>query len=310
MGCCAASKHSVVQDEPVPKSSIILKQPDESYDTVTQTPRVVEVGYQNTSGTGVSPSEVKLGDARQLKMTMARNGFELVHFEHGVTDFSSEAQASGETEKQIKERLYPRFETLLLQACAGATDVIVFNHGLRASSVPQSKPQGTSVAPAVNPPVKEAHSDFSESISPLVAQNLAPDLDPQKNRYCLVNLWMSVDQENPVMKTPLGFLDAESVGKEDLLDAFVHSGGANEVKEWKGEMKPTFRAKLKQSEVHKHGWYYFPKMMKDEAVLFKQFDSTTTESQVCIHAAIDLEEDGPRPLPDRQSVEVRAIVLY
>lgn len=292
-----------MQNETAPK-------PSESDDTSGQPPRVVEIGYQNSSGTGVSPTQVKLGDGRQVKMTMARNGFELVQFEHGVADFSSEAQASGETEKQIKERLYPRFETLLLQACAGATKVIVFNHGLRASSGPQSKPQEASLAPAVKPPVKEAHSDFSEAVSPLVARNLVPDLDPQKNRYCLVNLWMSVDQGNPVMKTPLGFLDAESVGKEDLLDAFVHSGEVNEVKEWKGEMKPTFRAKLNQSEVQKHAWYYFPKMMKDEAVIFKQFDSSTAESQVCIHAAIDLEEDGPRPLPDRQSVEVRAIVLY
>jgi len=75
-------------------------------------------------------------------------------------------------------------------------------------------------------------------------------------------------------------------------------------------MEPRFRTKLKQTEVEKHNWLYFPKMVADEAVIFKQFDSTATESQACIHAAIDLEEDGPRPLPERQSVEVRAIVLY
>lgn len=60
----------------------------------------------------------------------------------------------------------------------------------------------------------------------------------------------------------------------------------------------------------KHEWWYFPKMTADEAVIFKQFDSTESESKVCIHAALDVEEDGPQPLPERQSVEVRAFVVY
>ena len=59
-----------------------------------------------------------------------------------------------------------------------------------------------------------------------------------------------------------------------------------------------------------HSWCYFPKMPANEAVIFKQFDSNPCESQVCIHAAIEMDEDGPKPLPERQSVELRAIVIF
>lgn len=54
-------------------------------------------------------------------------------------------------------------------------------------------------------------------------------------------------------------------------------------------------------------------MEHKEAVIFKQFDSTKidTESKVCIHAAVaDCDEEGPTPPPPRQSVEVRALVLF
>merc|ERR1719247_2245421 len=78
-------------------------------------------------------------------------------------------------------------------------------------------------------------------------------------------------------------------------------------------MNPTFRTKLRNNgtaAIEQHGWYYYPKMTANEAVIFKQYDETKSEAQVCIHAAIDLEEDGPKPLPERQSIEVRAIVLF
>merc|ERR1719379_2123403 len=77
-------------------------------------------------------------------------------------------------------------------------------------------------------------------------------------------------------------------------------------------MNPRFRAKVKPpvNNFKEHGWYYYPKMTATEAVIFKQYDTTARESQVCIHAAIEMDEDGPKPLPERQSVEVRAIVLF
>lgn len=277
----------------------------------------VNIGYQSKDWDAKGPCEVeaKLWNARQLPLPpeMAINGFQLVKFAHGVTDFSSEAQKSGETDRQIRERLYPAFEKLLLRKCPGAKKVVVFNHGLRAST---AAPQAVVSlgGPVVKPPVKEAHSDFSPSISPLVVKKLAPEVDCTRQRYALINLWMSVDQHNAVMKTPLAFLDAQTVSDEDLIDAFITTGKNSQVKEWTGEMEPSFRGKVKQMDPgttnEKHGWFYYPKMMKDEAVIFKQYDNAMTEAQACIHAAIELEETGVRPSPARQSIEARALVIY
>jgi len=274
----------------------------------------VRIGYQNQDVIEMSQIVARLWNARQLNDAprLAVNGFQRVEFDHGITSFSTEAQASGETEKQIKQRLYPAFKKLLQRVCPGAAEIIVFNHGLRSSSVPQAwSPVGAPSTSALKAPVKEAHSDFSPAVSPLVAKKLVPHID-ERQRYTLVNLWMSVDQKNPVMQTPLAFLDSETVDDEDLLDFFVHSGKNLEMTEWDGQMDAKFRTKLKVTGAshENHAWFYFPKMEKHEAVIFKQYDSSSAESQCCIHAAIELQEAGVRPLPERQSVEVRAIVVY
>ena len=57
--------------------------------------------------------------------------------------------------------------------------------------------------------------------------------------------------------------------------------------------------------------YYVPQLKADEAIIFKQFDSTTSESKVCIHTACEIEEEGfPQPLPARKSVEVPSFGLH
>jgi len=279
--------------------------------------RAVRIGYKDSQGTKVLSVMAGLGNARKLNSppTLTGNGFQLVQFKHGITDFLSDT-----IDEQMKEKFYPAFEQVLLQEMAGASKVKVFNHGLRASNV-TGVPQPPSDKPAMKAPVKEAHSDFSPSYSPIVARALgfAEEVDVKKQRYCLVNLWMSIDQQNPVMQTPLAFCNSRSVSQEDTIDNFVNCGG-KDTEEWDGQMNPRFRSVMthggdeKEQEISnsKHEWLYFPKMIADEAVIFKQFDSSTSESESksCIHAAIDLEEQGESPLPPRQSCEVRAIASF
>lgn len=259
-------------------------------------PRKVPIGYNNPQGTAIEISEMALADGRQRSAKIGPNGFQLVAFDHGIADFTK----GDETQKEITEKLYPKLEALLLAEMAGAKKVKVFNHGLRASTVANPPP-----AAAVNAPVKEAHSDFSATIAPQAAAKVAADAGLElTERYCLVNLWMSVDFANPIMTTPLAFLDHGSVAPGDVLDNYALTGGGDA---WSGNMERRYRALIVPNE--KHDWVYFPKMVATEAVIFKQFDSTTSESTVCIHAACKCDE-GPPPLPPRQSVEVRALVLY
>ena len=59
-----------------------------------------------------------------------------------------------------------------------------------------------------------------------------------------------------------------------------------------------------------HRWVCLPDMQPTEGVIFKQYDSTECESKQCIHSACEVNEEYAQPLPPRQSVEVRALVLF
>jgi hypothetical protein len=61
---------------------------------------------------------------------------------------------------------------------------------------------------------------------------------------------------------------------------------------------------------HKHAWYYFPHMTKDEVLIFTQFDSDASASaRFCFHTAFDDPTVDPA-LPQRESVECRVIAFF
>jgi hypothetical protein len=66
-----------------------------------------------------------------------------------------------------------------------------------------------------------------------------------------------------------------------------------------------------------HEWYYYPHMTRDEALLFKQWDSEGAlptgrdgaDSSFCLHTAFwdpTTESDSP----DRASIEVRCVAIF
>ena len=64
----------------------------------------------------------------------------------------------------------------------------------------------------------------------------------------------------------------------------------------------------KRAECHK--WYYFPKMKKDEILLFKQFDSDPeVQGRFGFHTAIH-DPNADKNTPKRESIEVRLIAFF
>merc|ERR1711948_101831 len=97
-------------------------------------------------------------------------------------------------------------------------------------------------------------------------------------RYAFINVWRSIDRENPVYRMPLAVCDEKSVQDEDrfLYELmFPDRTGEN--------------YSLKFSQNHK--WYYYPQQQFDEVLVFKVFDK---------------KEDGP----PRTSLEARAIAFF
>merc|ERR1712118_201962 len=94
-------------------------------------------------------------------------------------------------------------------------------------------------------------------------------VDKAKNgRFAIVTVWRNI-RPDPIESFPLAVCDARSVvADQDLSKVDIHgvdsSLGVRENYLYFGKYSPN------------HQWYYYPQMVKDEVLLFKQWDSAGT----------------------------------
>ena len=114
-------------------------------------------------------------------------------------------------------------------------------------------------------------------------------------RFAIIQVWRAINQ--PIQTNPLALADAKSVAMEDLVVAerrYPHRVGQ------------TYRLKYNPD----HRWYYFPEMRRDEALVFKVYDSETDgRARFTPHTSFD-DPNTPAKAPARQSIEVRAFAFY
>jgi hypothetical protein len=108
-------------------------------------------------------------------------------------------------------------------------------------------------------------------------------------------VWRAINR--PIESNPLAIADARSIAADDLLVAerrYPHRVGQ------------TYR--LKYSPEHR--WFYFPKMRRDEALVFKVYDSEKDgRARFTPHTSFD-DPGTPPGAPPRQSIEARALVFF
>ena len=97
--------------------------------------------------------------------------------------------------------------------------------------------------------------------------------------------------------TPLAVADARTVSMDDFMIAerrYPHRVGQ------------TYR--LKHSPEHR--WFYFPRMQRDEAIVFKVYDSEkSSRARFTPHTSFDDPTSPPGAAP-RQSIEARAFAFF
>ena len=59
-----------------------------------------------------------------------------------------------------------------------------------------------------------------------------------------------------------------------------------------------------------HEWSYYPKMNRDEVVMFKTFDSTENPFLPTLHSAFDDVSSEGKAISPRESIEVRAVCFF
>src|SRR5258706_598992 len=149
----------------------------------------------------------------------------------------------------------------------------------------------------VNEPILSAHNDYTEWSAPQRVRDLLPDEADKllAGRFAIIQVWRAINQ--PIESNPLAIADAQSVEFADLLVA---------ERRYPNRVGQTYRLRYNAA----HRWFYFPHMRRDEALVFKVFDSAKDgRARFTAHTAFDDPGTPPGAAP-RQSIEARALAFF
>src|SRR5205814_3773551 len=182
-------------------------------------------------------------EARELALD--QNGFVLVEHRTAVRDFFDAAE--------LKRVYYPEVEALI-KRIAGASRVVVFDHTLRSGDEAERE------AKLVREPVLSAHNDYTEWSGPQRVRDLLPDEADAllQGRFAIIQVWRATNE--PIQSNPLAIADARTLAPKDLIRA---------ERRYPNRVGETYRIGYNAD----HRWFYFPRMRRDEALVFKVFDS-------------------------------------
>lgn len=225
---------------------------------------------------------VEVRDGRGEKFSLDENGFVLVPHPTAVRDFFAAEEL---------ERVYYPEVASLVKGLSGAPRVVVFDHTLRSGDEAERE------ARLVREPVLSAHNDYTEWSGPQRVREILPAEAERllARRFAVIQVWRAINQ--PIVSNPLAIADARSVAPEDLLVAerrYPHRVGQ------------TYRVKYSSA----HRWYYFPQMRREEALVFKVFDSATDgRARFTPHTSFE-DPATPPGAPPRQSIEARTLAFF
>ena len=226
---------------------------------------------------------VEISNGREVRdLTLEKNGFVLVEHRTAMRDFFDG--------RELKQVYYPEVEALI-KRIAGASRVIVFDHTLRSGSESERE------AKLIREPVLSAHNDYTEWSGPQRVRDLMGDEAESllKRRFAIIQAWRAI--ADPIRSNPLAMTDSRSVAPDDLLIA---------ERRYPNRIGQTYRLKYNPA----HRWFYFPEMRRDEAIVFKVFDSLKDgRARFTPHTSFD-DPSTPPGAPPRQSIEARALAFF
>jgi hypothetical protein len=249
---------------------------------VNETFEAGQIIRRRTGATEQRPMRIR--DARPLvgELSLDQNGFVLVEHRTAVSDFFDAPQ--------LETVYYPEIQRLV-QAVSGASRVVVFDHTLRSGDLIEQEARRT------REPVLWAHNDYTEWSGPQRLREILPAEAERllQHRFAIIQVWRAID--GPIQSNPLALLDARSVSARDLLPAerrYPHRVGE------------TYQLCYNPE----HRWFYFPQMRREEAVVFKVYDSqTNVPARFTPHTSF-FDPATPTDAPPRQSIEVRTLAFF
>jgi len=222
------------------------------------------------------------GRLEAKNIVLERDGFRFVPHDTKVKDFFDE--------DEIRRVYYPEMEALI-KAESGAKRVVVFDHTLRtADDAERAERKIREVVPRV-------HNDYTEWSGPQRVRDLLPDEADEllKRRFAIIQVWRPI--RHPVETFPLAIADARSIAFDD----FVISE-----RRYPNRIGQTYAVTYKP----RHHWFWFPRMRRDEALVFKVYDSEKDgRARWTAHTAFNDETAPPNARP-RESIEIRTLAFF
>ena len=231
-----------------------------------------------------APQPVTIYNARALarQPSLREEGFVLHSSHSAVRDFYDE--------HEMREVYYSEVERLV-KDLTGAATVAIFDYNLRSASKSDRSRTGAF------PPARFAHADYTLWSAPQRVRDLFPAdaEDKLKRRFMFVNVWRPI--RGPVEDDALAVCDAESIEQSDLVATeLIYADRKGEI------YNITFSPK--------HRWCYFPRMTREEAMLFKCFDSIDGARANCVPHSAFRDPMAPPDAAPRESIEVRTVAFF
>ena len=208
------------------------------------------------------------------EFALDRHGFRFLRHDTKVKDFYDE--------NEIRQVYYPEM-VALIKAKSGAKRVVVFDHTLRTADdeLRESK--------KIREVVRRVHNDYTEWSAPQRVHDIVPDRADEllQRRFAIIQVWRPI--RHPVETYPLAMADAQTLSPSDMIVSERRAPG---------RIGQTYAIKYNPA----HKWYWFPRMRREEAYVFKVFDSEKDgRARWTAHTAFEDPTTPPNARP-RESI--------
>ncbi len=234
-----------------------------------------------TLGT-LDPHNMIIRNGRKFETSLDGEGFLLAWHETAVTDFFDEAQIRDVYYKEMIE---------LVKMQSGAKRVVVFDHTLRTAD------DADRAARKIREVVPRVHNDYTEWSGPERVRDLLPDEADTllKGHFAIIQVWRPI--RYPVETFPLALCDAQTISPNDLI--VTERRHPNRIGQ-------TYSIGYNPD----HQWFWFPLQRREEAIVFKVYDSLTDgRARWSAHTAFD-DPTKPANARPRESIEIRTLAFF
>jgi hypothetical protein len=241
-------------------------------------------GQDVRSGGTPDPRRVTIynGRAHEKNHVLERHGFRFLRHDTKVKEFYDE--------DEIRRVYYPEMEALI-KTESGAKRVVVFDHTLRTAD------DELRASKKIREVVRRVHNDYTEWSAPQRVRDILPDEaeDLLQRRFAFIQVWRPI--RHPVETYPLAMADAQTLSPADMIVSERRAPG---------RIGQTYAIRYNPA----HKWYWFPRMQREEAYVFKVFDSMKDgRARWTAHTAFEDPTTPPQARP-RESIEIRTMAFF